>query len=208
VKAKADRRRVAFYARISTKEGRQFTENQLAQMREYAERMDLRPCFQAIDEESGERNQRPGLDSIMEKAGQGVFDVLLVWDLSRLTRGGPAQAFTFIGKLKAFKVEFWSFTEPHFRTDGPAGELFIAIAAYIAQAENKNRKERIKAGMQRARASGKHIGRRRRVLNRDQILLDHSTGLTFREIAKKHKTSPPTVFRIVEEHRNKRSPAV
>lgn len=203
MKAKTERRRAAFYARISTKEGRQFTENQLDQMRDYAKHMDLKVCFEAIDEASGERNQRPGLDSIMEKASQGVFDVLLVWDLSRLTRGGPAQAFTFIAQLKAFKVEFWSFTEPHFRTDGPAGELFIAIAAYIAQAENANRRERIKAGMQRARASGKHVGRRRRVLNRDAILLDHATGLTFREIAKKHKSSATTIYRIWQEHRKR-----
>jgi hypothetical protein len=45
-----------------------------------------------------------------------------------------AQTFDHIKTLRGYGVEYVSFSEPHFRTTGPAGELMIAVAAWIADA--------------------------------------------------------------------------
>jgi DNA invertase Pin-like site-specific DNA recombinase len=47
-----------------------------------------------------------------------------------------------------------SFTEPHFRTVGPAGELMIAVAAWIVKQEHRRISERTKAGLAKARRQG------------------------------------------------------
>ena len=55
---------------------------------------------------------------------------------------------------------FISYSEPHFRTTGPAGSLMLAIAAWIAEQEKRRISERTKAGLATARAKGKMLGRR------------------------------------------------
>ena len=64
---------------------------------------------------------------------QRRFDLVLVWALDRLTREGVAETFNYIKRLTSHGVQFVSFTEEHFRTTGPAGELMIAVAAWIAK---------------------------------------------------------------------------
>ena len=93
------------------------------------------------------------------------FDLVLVWALDRLTREGVAETFEYIKRLTSHGVQFVSFTEEHFRTTGPAGELMIAVAAWIAKQERIRISERVRAGLSRARAlrtrSGRMIGRPR-----------------------------------------------
>lgn len=187
--------RAALYARISTREGKQHLENQLAQLREFAIRMKWQVIEEFTDQQSGARDQRPGLERMMAAAAKRRFDLVAVFDLSRLTRTGPAGAFVLIGRLKASGVEFWSMTEEHFRTSGPAGELFIAIAAYLAKAERQTMENRIRAGIERARKEGKAIGRPAVVVNIDRIRQLKGEGLSIRQIAKKLKTSASTIAR-------------
>jgi DNA invertase Pin-like site-specific DNA recombinase len=79
----------------------------------------------------------------------------------RFSREGVVQTFDHVKKLKGYGVEFESYTEAHFRTTGPAGELMMAISAWIAQQEHKRIVERVRAGLKRARAQGKMLGRPR-----------------------------------------------
>src|SRR6185369_1335288 len=146
--------RVALYARVSTHEGRQHLSNQLVQMRQYCEVVGPRPGHsddvawfisrQYTDQDSGGKPNRDGLAELMADAARRKFDRVLVWDLSRLTREGPAAAFAYIERLARSGVEFWSMTEEHFRTSGPAGDLFIAIAAFIAREERKTKSLRVR----------------------------------------------------------------
>jgi DNA invertase Pin-like site-specific DNA recombinase len=135
---------------------------------------------------------------MMKAADRRAFDLVAVFDLSRLTRTGPAGAFALINRLKASGVEFWSMTEEHFRTTGPAGEMFIAIAAYLANAERVTMQHRIKAGLDRAKREGKKIGRPAAVVNRDRIHEWRKKGFTIRKIARLAKTSTSTVVRILK----------
>ena len=94
------------------------------------------------------------------------------------------ETFTYVEKLREFKVSFESYTEAHFRTTGPAGELMLAVAAWIAKQERLRISERTKAGLERARREGKHCGRPRRVFRRDAVAqLRDVERLSWRAIA-------------------------
>jgi DNA invertase Pin-like site-specific DNA recombinase len=188
--------RAALYARVSTRDKGQNPDNQLGELRDYAARMGWRIEKQYVDSETGSTNQRPELDAMMKAAAKRDFDLVVVFDLSRLTRTGPAGAFELIARLKASGVEFWSMNEEHFRTSGPAGELFIAIAAYLAKAERASMETRIRAGIARARREGKRFGRPPSVvINLDRMHELQTQGLSIRAIARKLKTSPTTIAR-------------
>ena len=198
--------RVALYARVSTNEGRQHLSNQLAQMRQFCRPPEL-PNFQTwtiaaeyTDQESGGNPKRPGLDALMKAAARREFDRVLVFDLSRLTREGPAAAFAYIERLAKSGVEFWSLTEEHFRTSGPAGDLFIAIAAFIAREERKTKSLRVRAGLDRARQQGKKLGRPSVDVESQGVAWLRRKGLSIRQIAEALKTSPSTVERRLRDN--------
>ena len=111
---------------------------------------------------------------------------MLVWALDRFTREGVLETFTYVEKLREFKVSFEGYTEAHFRTTGPAGELMLAVAAWIAKQERLRISERTKAGIERARREGKHCGRPRRIFHRDQVAqLRDIERLSWRVIAER-----------------------
>ena len=80
----------------------------------------------------------------------------------------------------------------------PAGELMLAIAAWIAKQERLRISERTKAGVARAKWQGKHCGRPKRIFRRDEALQMHKAGMSLRAIAAKLDVSFMTVKRAVE----------
>jgi DNA invertase Pin-like site-specific DNA recombinase len=189
--------RVALYTRTSTNDGRQDHDNQLFLLRQFAAGMKWTVAAEFADSHSGAYDRRPGLEALMRKAARRGFDVVLVFDLSRLTRGGPAKAFEYISRLATSRVEFWSMTEEHFRTSGVAGSLLIAIAAHIAEQERTTMQHRIKAGMDRARRAGKRVGRPFASLDRDKVKKMRAQGKSIRDIAGATGVSRSTIEREV-----------
>ena len=190
--------RAAIYTRTSTGDGRQHLTNQLNPLREFAARMEWTVAGEYSDQQSGASDARAQLEELMRDASRRKFDVVLVYDLSRLTRGGPAKAFELIARLNRSSVEFWSLREEQFRTSGPAGQLLIAIAAYLAKYERDTILDRIHAGMARARREGKQIGRPRVVRNAQKILELRKQGKSIRQIAAAMKAPPATIGRILK----------
>jgi DNA invertase Pin-like site-specific DNA recombinase len=107
-------------------------------------------------------------------------------------REGVAQTFEHIKPLLGYGVQYISYTEAHFRTTGPAGELMIAIAAWIAQQERIRLSERTKAGLEKARKQGPIGGRPRVVVDRDRLAELDSEGWTTREIGDEFGISSAT----------------
>ena len=178
--------RTALYARVSTKDKGQDTENQLSHLREYCARNGWQIAAEYIDHESAKTGDRAAFKRLFTDASQRKFDVVLVWALDRFTREGVLETFTYIEKLREFKVAFESYTEAHFRTTGPAGELMLAVAAWIAKQERLRISERTKAGLDRARREGKHCGRPKRVFRRDEVArLRDVDRLSWRTIAER-----------------------
>ena len=80
--------RAALYTRVSTKDGRQETANQLNQLREYCAHNGWPIVFEYEDHESGSKLGRPQFQRLMTDASQRRFDVVLFWALDRFTREG------------------------------------------------------------------------------------------------------------------------
>lgn len=151
--------KVALYARVSTKDKGQDTENQLRELRQFAAASGWTITKEYIDHESAKSGDRNQFKALRADAGKRKFKAVLVWALDRFTREGIGPTFDYLRSLKASGVDFVSFTEPHFRTTGPVGDLMISIFAWIAEQERARISERTKAGLVTARAKGKTLGR-------------------------------------------------
>src|SRR5579864_9056046 len=122
--------RTAIYARVSMAEG-QDTGNQLVQLRDYCARQGHQIVEEYIDEASARNGNRSAFKRLFEDASRRHFDLLIVWALDRLTREGIQETFGYVKRLTDYGIQFESYTEAHFRTTGPAGELMLAVAAWI-----------------------------------------------------------------------------
>jgi DNA invertase Pin-like site-specific DNA recombinase len=196
---KSDRKvRISIYSRVSTSDRGQDPENQLQQLRAYAKRQGWETVSTFTDYASGKRSDnRQQFQAMMSAASRREFDVVLVWALDRFSREGVQETFEHIRTLKNYGVGFESFTEAHFRTTGPAGELMLAIAAWIAQQERDRISERVKAGVERARKAGKQIGRPCRIVDRYKVRELRSQGMSFKRIADQLGISTMTAYRIL-----------
>src|ERR1051326_8612201 len=102
--------RAAIYARVSTKDKGQDTENQLSQLRKYAAAQGWE-VTELVDHESGKHSDRDAFQQIFELASRRQIDVVLVWALDRFTREGVAETFIHLKKLLDSKVQFESYTD-------------------------------------------------------------------------------------------------
>jgi DNA invertase Pin-like site-specific DNA recombinase len=195
--------KAALYTRVSTNDGRQYNENQTDELRGFCERMGWEITGEYDDRTGGAKAKRPQLERLMSDASQRRFDVVLVFDLSRFTRGGPAHAFELIYRLKSTGIEFWSLREEQFRTSGPAGEFMLAAAAYFAQAEREQIRARIAAGLERAKKKGTPFGRPRKIAPIARIMHLRGLGWTLRQIAKELRVSKSVVEREIAKNRNR-----
>ena len=149
--------RAALYARVST--DTQTTDNQLLELREFAARQGW-TVEEYIDRGvSGSRESRPALDRLMFDARRRRFDLVLVWRLDRFGRS-LRHIVTALDELQARGVSFVSLNEG-IDLSTPAGKLQLHILAALAEFERGRIKERIHAGLTRARAQGKRLGRPR-----------------------------------------------
>jgi len=150
--------RTAIYARVSTFD--QEPENQLAELRRYVVSREW-SAVQYVDKGvSGAKDRRPALDQLVADARRRKFDVLVCWRLDRLGRN-LKHLITLIDELQAVGVAFVSLAEGIDATT-PAGKLQMHILGAIAEFERGRIQERVKAGLQRARAQGKRLGRPRK----------------------------------------------
>jgi DNA invertase Pin-like site-specific DNA recombinase len=178
----------------------QEVENQELQLRQFVEKQEGWVIVGIYtDRMSGKQSDRPELDRLMLDATTGKkCDIVLAWALDRFTREGVAETFNYIRLLKDSKVDFWSLTEPHFRTTGPTGELMISIAAWIAKQERTRISERTKAGLERAVKNGSILGRPQVIIDKVKIEQLHNQGVSIRNIAKMLQVSPTTIFNLMK----------
>ena len=198
---------VALYARVSTKEGRQDTENQLIALREYCRKQGWQITGEYIDHETGGTSKRPHFQRMFSDARTRKFDLVLFWSLDRLSREGVSATLGHLERLTRSGVGWRSFSEEYLDSTGVFRDAVIAILAVIAKQERIRRSERASAAIARLRRQGKtdRLGRRRKVvgakLERVQVL--HEEGLSLRQIALKMRVSVMTVQRAVRRLQEK-----
>lgn len=149
--------RAAIYARVSTFD--QEPENQLGELRAFAAARGWQ-VEEYIDHGiSGAKERRPALDAMLVDAKRRRFDVLLCWRLDRLGRN-LKHLITLLDDVQALGIAFVSLHEGIDATT-PAGRLQLHILAAIAEFERGRIQERVMAGLARAKAQGKRLGRPR-----------------------------------------------
>lgn len=148
--------RAALYARVSTAD--QTTENRVLELRRYVEARGWTAAEYLDEGVSGTKERRPALDRLLSDARRRRFDVLVVWRLDRLGRN-LKHLITTLDDLAALGVAFVSLNEGIDATT-PAGRLQMSVLGAIAEFERGRIVERVRAGMARAKASGKRLGRR------------------------------------------------
>jgi DNA invertase Pin-like site-specific DNA recombinase len=157
--ARVDALRAALYARVSLDDGRQDPENQLQALREYARSKGY--LVQEFVDRASARDlaHRPQWRRLLAGAHRGQYDLVIVWKLDRAFRSS-LEALRGLEELNHEGIGFVCVTQP-IDTTSPTGRLLFAILAAIAETERELISERTRAGMARARAAGKSVGRPR-----------------------------------------------
>jgi DNA invertase Pin-like site-specific DNA recombinase len=191
--------KVALYARVSTKDGRQDTENQLIALREYCGKRGWEITDEYVDHETGGTAKRPHFQRMFADARNRKFDLVLFWSLDRLSREGVKATLDHLEKLTAYGVAWRSHTEEYLDSCGIFRDAVLSILATIAKQERVRRSERASAAIARLRRAGKtdHLGRPRKVIDREKARKLHAQGLGVRAIADQLGVSHMTVQRIV-----------
>ena len=153
-------KRAAIYVRVST--DKQTIENQLRELHRIAERRGWEVVQEYRDAGiSGAkgREARPGLDEMLKDAQRRRFDVVMAWAIDRLGRSlidllGTIQA------LDACGVDLY-LDQQALDTTTPAGKLMFQVTGAFAEFERSMIRQRINAGLKRAKAAGKQLGRPR-----------------------------------------------
>ena len=149
--------KAAVYARVSTSNGSQTCENQLLELRRYCEARGWIVYAEYTDEMSGAKDRRPGLDRLLLEARRAKFQVVVCWALDRIGRD-LKHLLAVLEDLQSLNIPFVSLKEGLDRGSA-SGRLQLAILAALSQFERERLKERTIAGLQRARARGKRLGR-------------------------------------------------
>jgi DNA invertase Pin-like site-specific DNA recombinase len=103
------------------------------------------------------RDQRPQLDALLNDATRGRFDIVMVWALDRLGRSLRHLMDT-LHELEAARVDLFLHQQA-IDTTTPAGRMFFHVTGAFAQFEREMIQARVMAGLDRARAKGKRLGR-------------------------------------------------
>lgn len=194
--------KAAIYARVSTKDGRQDTENQLRQLRTFAETQGWSVVHEYVDRASGKRGDREEFQKMFAAASRREFDCLLFWSLDRLSREGTVQTLNYLERLTGYGVNYRSFTEQYLDSTGIFKEAVIGILAAVAKQERVRLSERTIAGLQRAKAQGR-VGGRPKAEDAEPKLVSkikhlRSRGASIRAIASELGKSPNTVLRLLK----------
>ena len=189
-------KRAALYLRVSTLV--QHPETQLYDLRQMAEQRGYEVVEEYTDMISGAKARRPGLDTMMQDARRGRFDVVLVWASDRIARS-VKHFLELLDEFNRLNIEFVSFRE-QIDTGGPLGRAIVVIIGAIAELERNLIIERVRAGMRRARLEGQHIGRKPLVLDRAAILRERQSGKSLGQLAKSHRVSRTTIHRVLGEY--------
>ena len=193
--------RAAIYARVSTKDGRQDTENQLRQLRAFAETQDWEVVHEYVDRASGKRGDREQFQKMFVAASRREFDILLFWSLDRLSREGTVETLNHLQRLASYGVNYRSFTEQYLDSTGIFREAVVGILAAVAKQERVRLSERTIAGLERARAAGRVGGRPRveddfKTVKALRRLRDE--GKSIRQIASELRICANTVMKVLK----------
>lgn len=191
-------KKALIYARVST--STQTVENQLLELRAAAERMGWKIVREIADHGiSGARGRadRPGFDELFRMVQRRQVDVVMSWSIDRLGRS-IQDLVHFMDDVQSAGVDLYIHQQA-INTATPAGRMVFGIFSALGEYERELIRERINAGLSRARAQGKRLGRPTNVTDavRAQVHVLRGNGLAIGKIAKQLRIGVGTTRAIL-----------
>lgn len=153
-------KRVAVYVRVST--GSQTVENQEREIRAVAAQAGWKITKVYADRAiSGgkPREERPAFREMCDDAVRRKFDTVAAWSIDRLSRN-LQNLLDFVAELQALGIGLYLHRQ-NIDTSTPAGRAMFQMCGVFGELEKSVVRERVVAGLDRARAEGKKLGRPR-----------------------------------------------
>ena len=191
-------RKAVIYARVSTTH--QTVQNQLLELRQAAERMGWNVVAELTDDGiSGAkgRDQRPSFDRLFQMVQRKEIDVVMSWSIDRIGRS-VQHLVSFMTEVQASGVDLYIHQQA-INTSTPAGRMVFGIFSALGEYERELIRARINAGLARAKAQGKKLGRPSNVNDgvRASVVLLRQRGLSIHNIAAALKIGVGTCHKIL-----------
>ena len=186
--------KVAIYARVSSET--QDYEMQLQELQALA----ARSCYEVVEiyaeKISGTKANadRPELKRMMKDARWRRFQKVLVWSVDRLGRS-MKNLVDVLTELRDLKIDIFA-QQQGIDTGTQMGAMMFSFISIFSEFETNLRRERQMLGIQKARAAGKTWGGRQSTSDEklEAIRTMKRKGFTVRDICKKLKVSPNTIY--------------
>ena len=196
-------RRAVIYSRVSTLNG-QTVDNQLKVLREVAEKKGLEIVKEISDEGisvAKGRDQRKGFDDLIKGAVRKEFDIILVWDVSRLGRS-LKHLVSFLEDVQSAKCDLY-IHQSGIDTSTASGKMMFGMLSVFSEFERSLIRERVIAGQQRAKAEGKHIGRKTNLTDgvRTAVYQLRQNNVPIKRIAKDLQIGVGTVYKVLDHYK-------
>lgn len=192
-------KRVTIYARVSTKE--QNIDMQIVDLRAYAEARGLQIVMEYIDYASGSKNDRESYVKLFNDVRKRKTDCVLVWKFDRFARS-TKELINALEEFSSLGVDFISFKE-NIDTSTPAGKILFTMISAFAEFERSIIRERVIAGMERAKAKGKVLGRPKIPPFTIRATLElKGKGMGYKAICKKLGISKSAYYQIITNKEN------
>jgi DNA invertase Pin-like site-specific DNA recombinase len=186
--------KTAIYARVSTDE--QTTDNQLIKLKQVAERNGWEVQAIYADAISGAKSKRPELDKLMKSVMRKEVDMVMVWSVDRLGRS-LQHLTTLLSDIESKGIDLY-LHQQNIDTSTPSGKMLFQLLGVFAEFERSMIRERVMAGLDRARSQGKKLGRPPvPPITVDKIKRLREEGLSLRKIAKQVGISTSKVHQLV-----------
>jgi DNA invertase Pin-like site-specific DNA recombinase len=190
-------KKVAIYARVST-DRNQTVENQLRHLREVGERLGWNVVAVHVDEGvSGAkgRERRPGFDALLKGVARREFDLIAAWSVDRLGRS-LQDLLGFLSDIQTRRIDLY-LHQQGLDTSTPSGRMLFQMLGVFSEFERSMICERVMAGLDRARAQGRRIGRPPMPAGKLESIRQALAGGTgVRQVARLTGVSPTAVSRI------------
>ena len=193
-------RKAVIYSRVSTNE--QTVENQLKVLREVAEKRGLEVVREISDEGiSGAkgRDERQGFDELIKGSVKNQWDIILVWDVSRLGRS-LKHLVSFLEDIQSARCDMY-IHQSGIDTSTASGKMMFGMLSVFSEFERSMIRERVIAGQQRAVANGVKLGRKTNV--NDGIITAvyqlRQNNVPIKRIAKDLQIGVGTVYKVLEQ---------
>ena len=193
-------KKAVIYSRVSTNE--QTVDNQLKVLREVAKKRGLEVVREISDEGisgAAGRDARKCFDELIKGSIKNEWDIILVWDVSRLGRS-LKHLVSFLEDIQSANCDMY-IHQSGIDTSTASGKMMFGMLSVFSEFERSMIRERVIAGQQRAKSEGKHIGRPTNVndgiINAVYQLRQNNVPIS--RIAKDLQIGVGTVYKILDE---------